>query len=170
MLRNEKDGCAVRILVISDTHIPRSAQDMPEAIYKEIEKADMVIHAGDFVEKEIYEKLKSLRPVKAVCGNMDSAELTRILNSKEVFEAGGVRIGLIHGYGAPVNIVETVTKEFKDVDVIIFGHSHAALNITQDGILLFNPGSPTDKVFASVNTYGILEIASGKIEGKIIKL
>ena len=160
----------MKILVISDTHIPRSAQDLPEAVYKEIENADMIIHAGDFVEKDVYEKFKSFRDIKAVCGNMDAPELVRMLNSKEVFEIDGVRIGLIHGYGAPVNIVETVKKEFKDVDVIIFGHSHAAMNEVKDGILFFNPGSPTDKVFASVNTYGILEIVSKKIEGKIVKL
>ena len=160
----------MRIMVISDTHIPRSAQDIPEAIYKEIETVDMIVHAGDFVEKEFYEKLKSLRETKAVYGNMDSIELRRVLNQKEVFEAGKFRIALIHGYGAPANLEETVRNEFKDVDAIIFGHSHSALNVVTDGVLFFNPGSPTDKIFASANTYGILEITDKKIEAKIVRI
>lgn len=160
----------MRILVISDTHIPRSAHDLPEAIYKEIENVDMIVHAGDFVEKEVYDKLKSLRDLKAVCGNMDSGDLRRILKDKEVFEVEGFKIGLIHGYGAPANLLDTVKGEFKNVDVIIFGHSHAALNMEKDGILFFNPGSPTDKIFAQSNTYGILETTPKKIEGKIVKI
>ena len=160
----------MRILVISDTHIPRSAQDLPEAIYKEIENVDMIVHAGDFVEKELLDKFKSLRDTKAVCGNMDSNEIRHVLNQKEVFTVGKVRIGLIHGYGAPSNLLETVRGEFKDVDAIIFGHSHAALNIVKDGILFFNPGSPTDKIFAQSNSYGILEVTGTKIEGKIVKI
>jgi hypothetical protein len=160
----------MRILVISDTHIPRSAQDLPGAVYKEIEKVGMIIHAGDFVEKEVYDKLKSLRDLKAVCGNMDSAALRHILKPKEVFSVGKFRIGVIHGYGAPANLIDTIKGEFKDVDAIIFGHSHATVNMVKDGILFFNPGSPTDKIFAQTNSYGILEIADKKIEGKIIKI
>ncbi len=160
----------MKILVISDTHIPRSSQDLPEIIYKETENVDMIIHAGDFVEKDILEKLKSLRETKAVCGNMDSAELRHILNPKEIITVGKFKIGLIHGYGAPANIVETVRSEFKDVDAIVFGHSHSSLNIVKDGVLFFNPGSPTDKIFAKFNSYGILEVTDKKIEGKIIKL
>ncbi len=160
----------MRILVLSDTHIPRSAHDLPEQIYKEIENVDMIVHAGDFVEKDIYDKLKSLREFKGVCGNMDSTELRRELKEKEVFEAGKFRIGLIHGFGAPANLIETVKGEFKDVDAIIFGHSHTAINTEKDGILFFNPGSPTDKIFAQTNSYGILEVTPKKIEGKIIKL
>ena len=160
----------MRILVISDTHIPRSAQDLPEAIYKEIENADMIVHAGDFVEKELLDKFKSLRNTKAVCGNMDSNELRHILNQKEVFNVDKVKIGLIHGYGASANLITTVRGEFKDVDVIIFGHSHSALNIVKDGVLFFNPGSPTDKLFAQTNTYGILEVAGKKVEGNIVRI
>ena len=160
----------MRILVISDTHIPRSAHDLPEAIYKEIENVDMIIHAGDFVEKDVFEKLKSLRELKAVCGNMDSSDLQRVLNQREIFTVEKVKIGLMHGYGAPVNLVETVRGELKGVDVIIFGHSHSALNMVKDDVLLFNPGSPTDKIFARENTYGILEITGSKIDPKIVRI
>ena len=160
----------MRILVLSDTHIPVAAQDIPQQIYKEIENVDMIFHAGDFVEMGILDKLRSLKDVKAVCGNMDTKEMQRNLNSKEIIEIGKFKIGLIHGYGAPSEIIPTIRREFDKVDAIVFGHSHAPVNMRKDGVLYFNPGSPTDKIFAAKNTYGILEVTDKKIEGEIIEL
>ena len=160
----------MRILVLSDTHLPRAAQDLPEQIYEEIKNADIIFHAGDFVEKEIYEKLKNLKEMKAVYGNMDSRELRDILNQKEVIQIGKFKVGLIHGYGPPSELIDTVKREFGALDAIVFGHAHSAINIVKDGILFFNPGSPTDKVFAAYNSYGILEVTDKRIEGRIIKL
>ena len=155
---------------MSDTHMPRLAQDLPQAVYDEIAKCDMIFHAGDFVEKEVLDKLSSLRPTKAVYGNMDSPKLRSGLNQKEIIEVEGVKIGLIHGFGAPRDIVETVMGEFKDVNAIVFGHSHAAMNEVINGVLLFNPGSPTDTIFAASNSYGILEIKGDSIKGRIVRL
>jgi len=160
----------MRILVISDTHIPRAAQDLPRAVYDEIKNCDMIIHAGDFSEKELYDKLCSLKKTQAVYGNMDSAALRHILKEKEIIEIGRFKIGLIHGHGAPKELMETVGNEFSGVDAIVYGHAHTPVNIVKGGVLFFNPGTPTDTVFADVNTYGILEVTDKKIEGKIIKL
>lgn len=161
----------MKILVLADTHLPKAAPDLPQQIYDEIKNVDMIFHAGDFVEKYLLEKLATFKETKAVYGNMDSRVLHETLNPKEIIEIGKIRIGLIHGYGAPGLLLETVKNEFnKDIDAIVFGHSHAATNFVKDKILFFNPGSPTDKVFASYNSYGILEVTDTKIEGKIIKL
>ena len=62
-----------------------------------------------------------------------------------------------------------VKGEFEDVDVIVFGHSHTPLNEVEEGVLFFNPGSPTDKVFAPYNSIGILHVDK-KIKGEIIRL
>ena len=132
----------MRILVISDTHIPRVALDIPQIVYDEIKNVDMIFHAGDFVEKAVYDKLSRLKEMKAVCGNMDGGELRNILNPKEVITVEKVKIGLIHGHGAPREIVDTVAREFKNVSAIVFGHSHEAVNMVKDGVLFFNPGSP----------------------------
>jgi len=83
---------------------------------------------------------------------------------------GKFKIGLIHGYGAPKDIINTVRKEFDKVDVIVFGHSHKAINIKKDGIIFFNPGSPTDSIFAPYKSYGIIEVGDKTIEGKIVKI
>jgi uncharacterized protein len=160
----------MRILVLSDTHMPRTVPDIPIQIYDAIKDADMILHAGDFVEKEVLDKLSSLRKTKAVYGNMDSAKLREALKPKEVIEVEGCRIGLIHGYGASKDLMETVRKEFENVDAIVFGHSHNAVVTTKDGILFLNPGSPTDNIFAPFNSYGILEVANGKVDGKIVRI
>jgi putative phosphoesterase len=160
----------MRVLVLSDTHIPVAAQDLPHVVYDEINGADMILHAGDFIEMKFLDKLRSLKEVKAVRGNMDSQAIRMQLNSKEIITIGKFRIGLIHGYGAPSEIINTVTREFERIDCVVFGHSHAAMNMKKDGILYFNPGSPTDKIFASKNSYGILEVTDKKIEGEIVEL
>ena len=100
----------MRILVLSDTHIPIAASDLPEKIYKEIESADMVFHAGDFIDESVLDRLSALKEVKAVCGNMDSAQLRGRLKTKEVVAVGPFKIGLIHGYGSASEIIERVGK------------------------------------------------------------
>ena len=159
-----------RILVLSDTHIPRTVQDLPEEIYREAADADRIFHAGDFVETELFEKLKKTKETKAVYGNMDSRALREMLKAKEVIQIGKMKIGLIHGYGSPRELMETVRGEFGAVNAIVFGHSHTPTNMVKEGVLFFNPGSPTDKVFAAYNSYGILEVDDHKIAGKIIRL
>jgi len=160
----------MKIVVLSDTHMPRTAQDLPAGVCEEIARSDMVVHAGDFVEIDVLKKLRELKPTVAVCGNMDSQAIRNELKQKEIIEVGKFRIGLIHGYGAPAGLVDTVASEFTGVDAVIFGHTHSPVNITRDGVLFFNPGSPTDTIFAKTKTFGVLEITDDSIKGKIIKL
>ena len=160
----------MRILVLSDTHLPRTASDLPQKIYNEIPRVDAIIHAGDFVEKSVYDKLAALKPVTAVCGNMDSTALHDILKQREILEIGTLRIGITHGHGASRELMATVRKDFKDVNAIVYGHSHVSENTVKDKVLFFNPGSPTDKVFSAVNTYGILEANESGITGTIVRI
>lgn len=167
---NNGEKALARIVVISDTHIPRAAQEMPQAVYDAIKKADMVMHAGDFVELEFLEKLKQIKDTIGVYGNMDSKALRDVLKQKEVVSVGRFRIGLIHGYGPPTEMIKSVRAEFGKVDCIVFGHAHTPTNKVEDGVLFFNPGSPTDKVFAPYNSYGVLQVSGSAIKGEIIKL
>lgn len=160
----------MKIMVLSDTHIPIAAQDLPKTVYDAINDVDMIFHAGDFIEPKLLDKLRSLKEVRAVCGNMDSQAVRTQLSPKEVVAIGKFKIGLIHGYGAPSELIASVRREFDKVDCVVFGHSHVATNMKKDGILFFNPGSPTDKIFASKNSYGILEVTDKKIDGKIVEL
>jgi len=161
----------MRIGVISDTHIPDAIDELPQKIYEDFKKVDLIIHAGDIVSLDTLNKLKKIKMVEAVYGNMDYPEVRKVLNQKEIINVGRFKIGIFHGRGAPSGLVELLKREFKNdkVDCIIFGHSHNPVNMVSDGVLFFNPGSVTDKVFAPYNSYGILEIGD-KIIGEIIKL
>ena len=165
-------GDSMRIGVISDTHISGMANEIPQKILDDFKGADMIIHAGDLVDLSVLEKLKSVcGNIKAVWGNMDPEEVRRELPEKEILKTGKYKIGVMHGYGAPNDLIEKLTTIFKDnkVDIIIFGHAHYSVNENIGGILFFNPGSATDKVFAQYNSYGIIDI-NDKIEARIIKL
>ncbi|MGB2705670.1 MAG: metallophosphoesterase family protein [Candidatus Omnitrophota bacterium] len=158
-----------RIGVISDTHIPKAALELPERVCEEFRNVEMILHAGDLVELDVLRELEKLAPTRAVYGNMDMTEVKEKLPPKDTIVIGGFKIGLIHGYGPPARIIDAVSKEFSRVDVIIFGHSHSPVNQRVKKTLFFNPGSPTDKIFAAYNSFGILEIGD-EIQGMIIRL
>jgi len=151
----------MRIGVVSDTHLTSFAQ-VPDRILLALAEVDLIIHAGDFVTRDVLDGLKRLGEVKAVRGNMDSEELKRILPEKELLLIAGKRIGITHGSGSPYGIDDRVGRMFEDVDVIVFGHSHQSQNEIKKGILFFNPGQAR-------NSFGILTVGE-QIRGEIIKL
>lgn len=161
----------MKIIVLSDTHIPERAQDMPARVYADMEKADMILHAGDMTSVKFFKKLDKIKTLKAVQGNMDELGLKEKLPVKQLIKIGLFTIGLIHGWGSPFGLIEQVRNEFagERTDMIVFGHSHQGLNIHKNGIIFFNPGSPTDKIFSKVTSYGIITI-NDKIEAKIINI
>ncbi|MEO0202704.1 MAG: metallophosphoesterase family protein [candidate division WOR-3 bacterium] len=157
----------MKILIISDTHIPFRAKSLPKAIYDEIESSNLIIHAGDFVSFDFYNELKSLKSIIAVYGNMDEMKLLEHLKEVEIFQLEGFNFGLFHGIGPPVGLKERVLKKLKNysknLDVVIFGHSHISYYKYEDGIHIINPGSPTDTFLGHKRTYAILEIKNNQI-------
>jgi len=151
----------MRIGVLSDTHADSFAE-IPDRIITTLAEVDMIIHAGDFTSKAVLDGLRQLGEVKAVWGNMDSNELRRTLPEAELLIVSGKRIGITHGSGGPFGIERKVRQMFKDVDIIIYGHSHQPQNKIVEGILLFNPGRAR-------NSFGILTI-SEQVKGEIIRL
>ncbi len=152
---------SMKLGVISDTHV-RDINELPATVVKALADVDLIVHAGDFTQKAVLDGLRAIKPVKAVRGNMDSAEIKKALPEKEVFEVNGRRIGLIHGSGAPFGIAERVRKQFEGVDIIIFGHSHEACNRYVRGVLLFNPGQSRD-------SFGLITI-DDVIKGQILRV
>ena len=151
----------MRIGVISDTHL-RFFEEIPREVVKVFSNVDLIVHAGDFTALEVLEGLRQLSEVKAVRGNMDSAELRSLLSDKELFVVGDKKIGVTHGTGAPWGVEHRIRDMFDDVDVIIYGHTHGARNEKIRGTLFFNPGRGN-------RSFGILTIEDG-IKGEIIKL
>jgi len=151
----------VKIGVLSDSHAS-SFEQLHEKIVRTLAEVDLIIHAGDFVTKDVLDGLKGLGEIKAVRGNMDSDELKEILSEKELLEIEGKRIGIIHGWGSPYGIDDRVGNVFSEVDIIIYGHSHYSQNETKHGVLFFNPGQAS-------KSFGILTVGT-EVSGEIIRL
>ncbi len=160
----------MRIGVISDTHLRSVTQGLREVFERYFRDVDMIVHAGDVVSMSVLDYL-SQKPLKAVCGNMDSMEIQDSFPEKLTFKAGDRLIGLIHGWGAPWDLPKRIKKEFEGVEAIIFGHSHLPYCAFEDRILLFNPGSPAfgQGRKGEGGTIGIIEIQKEMV-GKIVYL
>ena len=158
----------MKIGVISDTHLNISDDRLEKIVEDHFHGVELVLHAGDIVDLGVLEVFKD-KQVYAVSGNMDPDSVREVFPKKRVVEIEGRRIGLIHGWGSPSGLEEKLLLEFEDVSCIVYGHTHRAMNEVKGGVLLFNPGSPTDRRFARHNSVGILEIGE-EIVGTIIYL
>ena len=153
--------------VISDTHIPARASFLPEVLRENFSDVDLILHAGDLVEEQVLSSLEKLAPVEAVAGNMDPACLQERLGNSKVLEYQGFRIGLIHGRGGPERTINYALNFFSSVDCVVFGHTHQPYCRRHGELLLFNPGSPTDKRHQARYSLGLLRLEE-EIEGEII--
>jgi putative phosphoesterase len=161
------------IAVISDTHLPRGARRLPEACVERIEAADLLLHAGDFSTLEVLRELEAIGPpVVGVHGNVDSAELRRLLPEEHVVEAGGGRIAMLHDAGPSAGRLARMRARFGErADLVVFGHSHTPLHEqADDGFQLLNPGSPTERRRAPTHTMGLITVSSGLLSCELVTL
>ncbi|GGF82169.1 phosphoesterase [Paenibacillus albidus] len=162
----------MRIGVVADTHMSRTAKSLPKALVEEFRQVDQILHLGDWVALEVYEMLAALAPVEGIAGNNDGAEIISRFGERKIITLEGMRIGMIHGH-APYSRKGTdgnalLAFEGESVDIILFGHSHQPLLRKEKGILLFNPGSPTDKRREKQYSFGLLDIADGEVNARHI--
>jgi len=159
----------MRIVVLSDTHMPRSAKSLPAPVVKALATADHILHAGDWTTPAVADLLAGYAPLDGVAGNNDGPELVKRFGYKKRLELGGIRIGIVHGHGSKGTTEGRAWDAWRGerLDVILFGHSHVPLYKKKDGVLLFNPGSPTDKRRQPVYTFGVWDIEDGTLEAKI---
>lgn len=150
--------------VVSDTHLQGKDNRFYNLVNKYFCNCNMILHAGDIVNTEIFDGID--KNIIAVKGNMDFGIN---LPYKRVIEVENVRIGLIHGYGAPHGIENKVLKEFENenVDCIVFGHTHKPSIIELEGIRLFNPGSPFDNRYYSKKSIGFIIVNDKEINFRI---
>ena len=161
------------IAVISDTHLPRGARRLPAACVQRIAAADLLLHAGDFSTLEVLRELEAIGPpVAGVHGNVDSAELRRLLPEERIVDAGGARIAMLHDAGPRSRRLERMRRRFGDrADVVVFGHSHLPLHEqAPDGFQIFNPGSPTERRRAPTHTMGLIHVADDLARCELVHL
>jgi putative phosphoesterase len=160
-----------RIGVISDTHISSPARVLPAAVWQAFAGVDMILHAGDLTTLGVLRELGVLCPVHAVYGNCDPPEVVARLPDKLVVPIEGVRIGLIHGHrGQGRTTPEVARRSFAGVGCIVFGHSHAPLIETREGVLLFNPGSALERRRQPLTSCGLLHVAGDAIRAELVWL
>ena len=155
----------LRLLLISDTHVPKRARELPAQVWAAVESADVVFHAGDWVTTELLDEfeLRSRRLV-AVYGNNDGPELRRRLPETQNVVLEGVRFGVVHETGTAKGRNERAEALFPDSDALVFGHSHIPWDATSPrGLRLLNPGSPTDRRRQPVCTYMTAIVDSGRL-------
>jgi putative phosphoesterase len=155
----------VRLLLMSDTHIPKRARALPDAVLAEVEAADVVIHAGDWVDAATLDLLEARsRRLVGVWGNNDGPELRRRLPEVARVTLEGVRFAVVHETGPATGREARCERDFPDADVLVFGHSHIPWDtVTPRGLRLLNPGSPTDRRRQPACTYLTAEVADGRL-------
>jgi hypothetical protein len=160
----------VKIGVVSDTHMPKKSKNLPRELVDGITGVDLIIHAGDINEDTVIYELESIAPVEAVAGNTDDEFMLWSIGREKIITIEKIKIGIVHGDGSKGTTIERVQKNFENekLNCIVFGHSHIPMNEIIDGVLYFNPGSPTDKRTQNYFSYGIITVWSDVITGEIL--
>nr|WP_180217902.1 metallophosphoesterase [Streptomyces albus] len=151
---------------MSDTHLPKRAKRLPDELLDEVPRADVVVHAGDWVDTATLELLEArARRLIGVYGNNDGPELRARLPEVAYAELAGLRFGAVHETGPAQGRERRCAARFPDLDVLVFGHSHIPWDtVTEDGRLrLLNPGSPTDRRRQPHCTYMTAEATAGRL-------
>jgi putative phosphoesterase len=153
------------MLILSDTHVPARARDLPPSLWVELEAADVVVHAGDWTNVGLLDAIEArARRLVGVFGNNDHGILRDRLPEVARVEIEGVRIAVIHETGGKEGRERRADAAFPGTHLLIFGHSHIPWDsVSPGGLRLLNPGSPTDRRRQPRATYLRLEIADGVI-------
>ena len=163
----------LRIVLISDTHIPSRAGKLPEWVEAEIRSADHTIHAGDIGSRSTYEKLESLTAgnLTAVRGDKDPPDLE--LPTVTTVELGGRSFVVTHrgaGTGDRLPNVREVVLEHGGTNAIgVTGHTHQPADETIDGVRILNPGSATGAFPTTTISMMMMTVTDGSLTVEILE-
>jgi uncharacterized protein len=155
----------VQLLLIADTHVPRRARDLPAQLWAEVDEADVVVHAGDWVDVGLLDRLEARASRLVACyGNNDGPELLGRLPLVARTELDGLRTAVVHETGDAKGRERRCEEEYADVQLLVFGHSHIPWDTTtESGLRLLNPGSPTDRRRQPYCTYMTATVEEGRL-------
>ena len=156
----------MRLLIVADTHVPKRARDLPAQVWDEVDRADVVVHAGDWVDLSLLEAMQArAQQLIGVVGNNDGPPLRARLPEEARVVLDGIRFTVVHETGASIGRERRLDQRYRDTaDVVVFGHSHIPWDTTTpQGLRLLNPGSPTDRRRQPVATYLTATLRRGRL-------
>ncbi|WP_328534875.1 metallophosphoesterase [Micromonospora zamorensis] len=155
----------MRLVLTADTHVPKRARDLPGPLWAAIEAADVVVHAGDWVDEALLDAMTARsRRLIGVYGNNDGPALRARLPEVARVELDGLRVAVVHETGQRTGREKRCAALFPDVDLLVFGHSHIPWDTeAPGGLRLLNPGSPTDRRSQPHATYLSATISAGHL-------
>ncbi len=160
----------MRLVLTADTHVPKRAKDLPAALWKAIDAADAVVHAGDWVDVALLDSMQArAKRLIGVVGNNDGPALAARLPEVARAELDGLKLAVVHETGPAVGRERRCAQRFGDCDLLVFGHSHIPWDsMTPDGLRLLNPGSPTDRRRQPAATYMTAEVVNGRLASVVL--
>lgn len=161
----------MKLLIMADTHVPKRARDLPPPLWDEVDAADVVIHAGDWVDISLFEELNARSSRLIACwGNNDGKDLRQRMPEIARESLAGVRFTVVHETGTSKGREERMSATFPDTDVLVFGHSHIPWDtISASGLRLLNPGSPTDRRLQPFCTFMTASLAGGELTDLVLR-
>ncbi len=152
---------------MADPHVPKRARVLPAQLWSAVDAADVVVHAGDWVDVALLDALEARSARLLACyGNNDGPALRARLPEVARADLGGLRFAVVHETGQATRREQRCADLFPDTDVLVFGHSHIPWDTTAPGGLrLLNPGSPTDRRRQPYCTYLTVVVADGHLSG-----
>lgn len=146
--------------IISDTHGYFSP-----IINNYFKDVNLILHAGDIGSMTVINSLENISKVEAIKGNMDHDFIWNTFTDQKILEIKENKILLVHRL--PYEY-KKIAKE-KNINIIVYGHTHSHEIIEENGVLLINPGSAGNK--HGLNTAALLEIDNNiKSKAQIINL
>lgn len=161
----------MRAVVLSDTHIrPGRNRKLPNAVYAALDEADVILHAGDVVTRDLLDELAGFAPVHAVLGNNDHSLVGELPESLEL-DLDGVKVAMVHDSGAAAGRPHRMRRRFPDAAIVVYGHSHVPFDEPgEDAQRLFNPGSPTERRAQPRHSFGLFDLDAGTVSPRIVYL
>ncbi|MBY6680308.1 metallophosphoesterase [Rhodococcus sp. BP-316] len=160
----------MKLLLLADTHVPTRARDLPAAVWDAVDAADLVVHAGDWMAPSLLDALEERSTDLLACwGNNDGDDLRARLPEVARRTVEGVRMVVTHETGAKEGREKRMDAQFPDTDLLVFGHSHIPWDTLSDnGMRLLNPGSPTDRRRQPHCTYMTLTLSGGAVSDVVV--
>lgn len=158
------------MVITADTHVPRRARDLPASLWDAVDAAEVVVHAGDWVDVGLLDAMQErARRVIGVYGNNDGPALRARLPEVARVELAGLRMAVVHETGPTAGRQKRCETRFPDVDVLVFGHSHIPWDtVAPGGLRLLNPGSPTDRRRQPYATFMTAESSGGRLTDVVL--